>query len=370
MEVKIGPSRTPWYDFSSQTIAISAKQSQAHHDLIPYVRSEIATANTTGVPVIRAMFVEFPNDPNPAVADMADQYMYGSNLLVAPVIQASATSRAVYLPAGTRWVNYNDKTTVYAGSQTISAAAPLDTVPVFAREGAVIPHGDIVQDNQTTPNWTPKLSIDLFPSRVVTSSTFDYYTDSGATRTISALFTTPGSFQVDFSDLGVSGTLDLYLGRFFQFAGISSVELNGVLLNAGSGYSFDSIQKLLMVPYSSATDLMVTFAPLAGDFNRDGVVNAADIQAMMSALTDLNDYKAARGLSDADLLAIGDINGDGKFTNADVETLIALVANSSGTGGSSLTAVPEPATLSLAVLGGAGLLVWRRRSMAKVIAGN
>jgi hypothetical protein len=119
-----------------------------------------------------------------------------------------------------------DKTTVYVGSQTISAAAPLDTVAVFARERVIIPHGD-----------------------------------------------------------------------------------------------------------------------------------AADIQAKMSALTDLNDYKAARSLTDADLLAIGDINGDGKVTNADVEALIALVANNSRTGYDSLTAVSEPATLSLAVLGGAGGLV-------------
>ena len=153
--------------------------SQVHHDLIPYVRSELAVANNTGIPVIRAMFLEFPNDPNPAVADMSNQYMYGPNLLVAPVIQSGVTSRSVYLPAGTRWVNYNDKKTVYAGSQTITANAPLDTVPVFAKEGAIIPHGDISKANQTTPNWAPNLTIDVFPSDAVTSSTFDYYTDSG-----------------------------------------------------------------------------------------------------------------------------------------------------------------------------------------------
>ena len=101
MEVLLGPNRTPWYNFSSQSVTISAKMSQVHHDLIPYVRSELAVANNTGVPVIRAMFLEFPNDPNPAVADMSDQYMYGPNLLVAPVIQSGVTSRSVYLPAET-----------------------------------------------------------------------------------------------------------------------------------------------------------------------------------------------------------------------------------------------------------------------------
>ena len=70
-------------NLSSQAVAISAMCPEAHHDLIPYVRSELAVSKSLGVPVIRAMFLEFPNDPNPAVADMADQYMYGPNLLVA-----------------------------------------------------------------------------------------------------------------------------------------------------------------------------------------------------------------------------------------------------------------------------------------------
>jgi alpha-D-xyloside xylohydrolase len=259
MEILIGPSRTPWYDFSSQAVTIAAKQSQAHHDLIPYVRSELAVANSTGVPVIRAMYLEFPNDPNPAVADMSDQYMYGPNLLVAPVLQSGVTGRSVYLPAGTRWVNFNDKTTVYSGGQTIIASAPLDTVPVFAREGTIIPHGDIDKANQTTANWSPSLTIDVFPSDTVSSSSFDYYTDSGTTNTIVAAFIAQNEFQTTFADLGVNGNLDLYLGRFSQFSGIASVQNNGITLSPGSGYTFNAAQNLLVIPYTGATNAIVAF---------------------------------------------------------------------------------------------------------------
>ena len=345
MEVLIGPNRTPWYNFSPQTVAISANASQAHHDLIPYVRSELAVANSTGVPVIRAMFLEFPTDPNSAIADMADQYMYGPNLLVAPVIQAGVTSRAVYLPSGTRWVNFNDQQAVYSGGQTIAAAAPLDTVPVFAREGSIIPHGDISKSNQTTTNWTPTLNIDFFPSDATPSTTFDYYTGSDS-RTISATFITPYKFEVSFADLGVNGSLDLYLGRFFSFKAIRSVELDGTLLTAGSGYTLDSNHNLLTVPYTSATEMFLTLVPLPGDFNNDGHVNGADIQAMLAALVDRNGYQSSRGISNADLLAIGDINGDGVVNNADLQALLNLLKS----GGGSAAAVPEPASIVLLAL--------------------
>jgi alpha-D-xyloside xylohydrolase len=271
MDVLIGPGRTPWYDWSSQSVTIAAKQTQVHHDLIPYVRSLLAFANNTGVPAIRAMFLEFPNDPNPAIADMSDQYMYGPNMLVAPVIQSGVTSRSVYLPAGIRWVNYNDKTTVYSGGQTITVNAPLDTVPIFVRAGAVFPHGDINKANQTTPNWAPSLNIDIFPSQTTPASSFDYYTDGGTASTIVAAFIAQNKFEVSFTDLGVNGTLDLYLGRFFQFNGISSAQLNGSFLSPGSGYTFDAIQNLLMIPFAGPSDAIVTFA--AGP---PAIVQAAD----------------------------------------------------------------------------------------------
>ena len=88
--------------------------------------------------------------------------------------------------------------------------------------------------------------------------------------------------------------------------------------------------------------------PLSGDFNRDGHVNASDVQAMVAALADLNSYKAAQSLSDSQLLAIGDINGDGVVTNADVQALLDLLKSGGGS-----TAVPEPSSLALAACGAA-----------------
>ena len=88
-----------------------------------------------------------------------------------------------------------------------------------------------------------------------------------------------------------------------------------------------------------------------GDFNLDGHVNAADLPAMLAALTDLNRYKSANSLTDADLRAIGDIDGSGSVTNADVQALLTLLKS----GGGSVAAVPEPASIVLLALALPGL---------------
>ena len=106
-------------------------------------------------------------------------------------------------------------------------------------------------------------------------------------------------------------------------------------------------------------------AALAGDFNRDSHVDAADLQAMLGALTDLQSFQLAAGLSDSDLLTIGDLNGDGVITNADLQAMLTLL--SSGTG--SLTAVPESGTMVLLMAAAPGLWGIGRR-LAKALPGT
>src|SRR4029453_479711 len=106
-------------------------------------------ASRTGVPVIRPLLFEFADDSDPArLVNLGDQYMYGSELMVAPVITAGASERAVYPPGarpGGRWLDYNGRREVAAGGGVVMAAAPLDTIPVFVREGAIVPRGDILR---------------------------------------------------------------------------------------------------------------------------------------------------------------------------------------------------------------------------------
>ncbi len=95
-----------------------------------YTRSLMEEASKTGAPVIRALFYEFPDDKQ--TWDITDEYMYGGNLLVAPVCHQGMVQRDVYLPDGCGWVDAftGEK---YAGGQKITVDAPIDQIPVFYR---------------------------------------------------------------------------------------------------------------------------------------------------------------------------------------------------------------------------------------------
>ncbi|MFC7598443.1 TIM-barrel domain-containing protein [Terrabacter sp. GCM10028922] len=99
-------------------------------DLRAYTRTAMRAAHESGAPVMRGMFFEFPDDP--ATWTIGDQFLFGPEILVAPVTHAGARARSVYLPAGASWTEASTGTT-FEGGQTVEAAAPLDVVPVFAR---------------------------------------------------------------------------------------------------------------------------------------------------------------------------------------------------------------------------------------------
>ena len=97
-----------------------------------YIRSLMAEAHEKGTPVLRTMFYEFPADDT--CWELTDQYFFGGDLLVAPVLEPKAVTRRVYLPQGARWTLLSDGT-VYEGGQWVEVAAPLSFLPVFLRDG-------------------------------------------------------------------------------------------------------------------------------------------------------------------------------------------------------------------------------------------
>ena len=246
MEVILGPKRTLWDDYSKDVVAIGQKYSVMHHDLIPYTRSYMYEATKTGMPIMRSLIFAYPDDEK--LTDTWDEYLYGRDILVAPIATAGTTERKVYLPAG-RWMNYNDRQTVYDGKSTISAAAPLDTIPLFVREGAIIPRGDIVKlNNNWDANWSPKLTIEVFPARNQPSR-FEYFTGNG----VQEINVKPeaGGLTIQLGNLGTKGTVNVYCGR------ASAVTRNGSALKEGPDYHYDAQARVLSIPVEAATTLVI-----------------------------------------------------------------------------------------------------------------
>ena len=121
---------------------------------------------------MRALFMDFPNDPN--VANVGDEYMFGPAFLVAPVTEQGRESRQVYLPAGRDWYNYwtNER---LAGGQTVTVDAPIGIIPLFVAAGSIVPMGSAIPNTSTPQQLT---QIRVYPGR---AAEFALYDDDGET---------------------------------------------------------------------------------------------------------------------------------------------------------------------------------------------
>jgi alpha-D-xyloside xylohydrolase len=133
------------WSYGKQAEPILAKYLKLRYQLLPYTYSAAFRSYQTGAPYMRALFMDFPDDPK--AADIPDEYMYGPAFLVAPITEQGATHRSVYLPAGSDWYNYWTNRRVHGG-QTIEVDAPIDTLPLFVKAGSIVPLGSEVQNAQ------------------------------------------------------------------------------------------------------------------------------------------------------------------------------------------------------------------------------
>ena len=124
------------WSFGEDNYEILKKYLFIRERLRPYIRSCMKNASETGAPVMRPLFFDFSADRE--CWNVEDCYMFGPDLLVAPVMEAGATQRRVYLPAGCTWTDAYTKT-VYEGGQYVTVPAPIDVIPVFFRDDASYP---------------------------------------------------------------------------------------------------------------------------------------------------------------------------------------------------------------------------------------
>jgi alpha-D-xyloside xylohydrolase len=160
------------WSYGKRAEPILEKYLRLRYQLMPYIYSLGYKTHQTGAPFMRALFMDFPNDPT--VSDIADEYMFGPAFLVAPVTEQGATSREVYLPAGTEWYNYWTNQRLHGG-QTINVNAPIDVLPLFVRAGSIVPLGSAIEST----NEAQKIErVRVYPGA---DAEFTLYDDDGRT---------------------------------------------------------------------------------------------------------------------------------------------------------------------------------------------
>jgi len=140
--------REPWH-YGEQAMEVVKKYARLRYEMMPWFLAQATEACATGLPIMRHMRLEFPDEPN--VEGLDDQFMLGSDLLVAPIMESGADERLVYFPEG-RWHRVAGREEVVDGPCYREVSAPIGELALFARGGAVIPHyAEPVQHLKDTP---------------------------------------------------------------------------------------------------------------------------------------------------------------------------------------------------------------------------
>ena len=164
----------PW-SFGAKYEAINRRIIDLRYRLLPYLYNAFYQETQSGLPIMRPLFLDDPADAKAMDSTPAgenNEFLFGEDLLVAPVVTDGEFQRKVYLPKGTWYDFWSDKT--YVGPKTITVAAPIDRIPMFARGGAIVPMRQVVQYVNQAP--IDPLTFEIYPEG---HSSRQYYEDDG-----------------------------------------------------------------------------------------------------------------------------------------------------------------------------------------------
>jgi alpha-D-xyloside xylohydrolase len=208
-----------------------AYQSMLYYDklryrLMPYLYSLAGMAYHQDYTLMRGLIMDFANDN--AVKNINDQYMFGPSLLINPVYEYGAKNRKLYLPAGTGWYDlYSGK--YEAGGRSITADAPYDRMPVYVKEGSIIPFGPEIQYTNQKP--ADPINLYVYAGK---DASFTLYEDEGINYNYEkgAFCTVPISYNEQTGTLTVGSRKGTFTGmvakRTFNIVYISKGKANAL----------------------------------------------------------------------------------------------------------------------------------------------
>lgn len=175
------PSQEPW-SYGNKLEAVNRKSIELRYRLLPYLYDAFHETSETGIPVMRALLLDYPDDAR--AVDQSYEFLFGDDLLVSPVLKDSERSGSAYLPKGVWYDFWTDLR--YSGPREVEVKAPLDRIPVFVRGGAIIPTRQVVEYTgeapinpltfEIYPDWEGAIDA---PALSGAASSREYYEDDG-----------------------------------------------------------------------------------------------------------------------------------------------------------------------------------------------
>jgi alpha-D-xyloside xylohydrolase len=163
-------SETEMWKYGPEVEKVLRRYDELRYRLLPYIYSSAWGVTNRGEIVMQALPFKYPKDTT--VRQVSDEFLFGDSLLINPVTEPHATSRAVVLPAADNWVDFWSGRT-YQGGQTVTADAPLDRMPILVKEGSIVPMGLVVQNAAEIQD---PLEIRIYGGK---DASFELYEDSG-----------------------------------------------------------------------------------------------------------------------------------------------------------------------------------------------
>jgi len=177
---ELGPDETSTYSgagrpaeselHNAQVEPICRKYLELRYRLMPYLYSAVRDTSQSGMPIVRALWLHYPDDP--AAVARGDQYLWGRDILVAPVVEKNATVRAVYLPRE-RWFDFWTEEAIDGGHE-IDRQVDLSGMPLYVRAGAILPMGPVKQ--YTAEAVDGPLTVTVYPGA---DGAFQLFEDDG-----------------------------------------------------------------------------------------------------------------------------------------------------------------------------------------------
>lgn len=195
--------------------------------LMPYIYTLAGNAYHKDYTIMRALVMDFTHDKN--VYNIGDQYLFGPSIMVCPVYEYKAREREVYLPEGTGWYDfYSGK--YYTGGQTINASAPYERIPLFIREGAIIPVGPEIE--YTGMDDGKEIKLFVFEGR---NNDFALYEDENVNYNYEkgACSLIPFKYDEESKTLKIGNREGTFEGM------VSEKTISIVTMNKGSNFGFD-----------------------------------------------------------------------------------------------------------------------------------